>query len=82
MSLNQLVMNSPSASNLYLSIAIPFVGDHWLRDRQVAIAQRAEPKLQRCLSHYEIEVDIDMRWSNRFMPREMSREKKRLISAK
>jgi hypothetical protein len=47
--------------------------DRWLRDRQVAIAQRAERKLQRCLSLTEIEVDMDMRWHSRFMPREQKR---------
>jgi hypothetical protein len=47
--------------------------DRWLRDRQVAIAQRAEQKLQRCPSLTEIEVDMDMRWHSRFMPREQKR---------
>jgi len=83
LNLNQLVMNSQSASNPYLSIATPFVADRWLRDRQVAIAQRVERKLQRCLSLTEIEVDMDMRWRSRFMPKEMprqiSRESKRSL---
>jgi hypothetical protein len=65
-------MNSQSAS---------FITDRHIRDRQVAIAQRAERKLQRGLSHHEIKVSIDMRWSSRFMPREMPKEKKS-ISAK
>ncbi|MEI6331642.1 MAG: hypothetical protein ACOYN8_04620 [Pseudanabaena sp.] len=66
-------MNSQSAS---------FITDRHIRDRQVAIAQRAERKLQRGLSLNEIELDMDMRWSSRFMPREISREQKRSISAK
>ena len=67
-------MNSQSASNPYLLIIPPFITDRRLRDRQVAIAQRAERKLQRCLSLTEIEVDMDMRWRSRFMPKEMSRQ--------
>ena len=70
-------MNSQSASNPYLLIIPPFITDitdRRLRDRQIAIAQRAERKLQRCLSLTEIEVDMDMRWRSRFMPKEMSRQ--------
>jgi len=70
-------MNSQSASNPYLLIIPPFITDRQLRDRQVAIAQRAERKLRRGLSHNEIEVGIDMRWSSRFMPKEMSKEMSR-----
>jgi hypothetical protein len=69
-------MNSQSASNPYLLIIPPFITDitdRRLRDRQVAIVQRAERKLQRCLSLTEIEVDMDMRWHSRFMPREQKR---------
>lgn len=43
-------MNSQSASNPYLLIIPPFITDRRLRERQVAIAQRAERKLQRCPS--------------------------------
>ena len=66
-------MNSQSALNPYL-LSIPVFGaDRRLRDRQVAIAQRVEQKLQGCLSLNEIEVDMDMCWSRRFMPREQKR---------
>ena len=66
-------MNSQSALNPYLLSIPAFIADHRLRDRQVAIAQRVERKLQGCLSLNEIEVDMDMRWSRRFMPREQKR---------
>ena len=66
-------MNSQSALNPYLFSIPTFVGDYRLRDRQVAIAQRVDRKLQGCLSLNEIEVDMDMRWSRRFMPREQKR---------
>jgi len=66
-------MNSQSVFNPYLLSIPAFVADYRLRDRQVAIAQRVERKLQGCLSLNEIEVEMDMRWSRRFMPREQKR---------
>ena len=66
-------MNSQSALNPYLLSIPAFIAEHRLCDRQVAIAQRVERKLQGCLSLNEIEVDMDMRWSRRFMPREQKR---------
>ncbi len=43
-----------------------------LENRYKAIAKNSEQKLQRSLSLTEIDTDIDMRWSNRFMPREFA----------
>ena len=43
-----------------------------LENRCKAIAKNSEQKLQRSLSLTEIDTDIDMRWSNRFMPREFA----------
>ncbi|PZO44520.1 MAG: hypothetical protein DCF19_01870 [Pseudanabaena frigida] len=40
--------------------------------RQVEISKSAERKMQRCLSLTEIDSDIDIRWSKRFMPREFA----------
>ena len=66
-------MNSQSVFNQYLLSIPALVVDRRRRDRQVAIAQRVDRKLQGCLSLNEIEVDMDMRWSRRFMPREQKR---------